>query len=148
MSSAQAAAKNAQAVLIYVSKHLPQLYKPHIAELTKGIALSNDKPSSTRNSRNHTAGTAIPDEEKMKTVEVCLQTLACVGAWDEKVVLGLADRDKRTGERVRRYVVEGNERCAKFAARLVARMRGAEGVCGALVNVSLNLTIRVLLWPN
>lgn len=77
----------------------------------------------------------------MKTVEVCLQALACVGAWDEKVVLGLADRDKRTGERVRKYVVEGNERCAKFAARLVARMRGAEGVCGALVNVSLNLTI-------
>lgn len=136
MSSAQAAAKNAQAILIYVSKHLPQLYKPHIAELTKGIALSaNDKPSSTRNSRN-TSGTASTDEEKMKSVEVCLQALACVGSWDEKVVLGLADRDKRTGERVRRYVIEGGERCAKFAARLCAKMRGAEGVCGALVNVS------------
>lgn len=144
MSSAQAAAKNAQSILVYVSKHLPQLYKPHIAELTKGIALSNDKPSSTRNSRNHTAGTTATDEEKMKSVEVCLQALACVGAWDEKVVLGLADRDKRTGERVRRYVIEGNERCAKFAARLVARMRGAEGNCAALVNVSIDLTFSLV----
>lgn len=67
-SQAQLSANNAEAVLVYISKHCPALYKPHVPELTKAIA----------------------DEKNPRLVEVCLQALAAVVKWDEK----LAPTDK------------------------------------------------------
>ena len=67
-SQAQLSANNAQVLLTAVSKHRPALYKPHLGELTKAIA----------------------DEKNPRLVEVCLQALAAVAKWDEK----LAPSDK------------------------------------------------------
>ncbi|KAJ3001786.1 hypothetical protein NUW54_g6212 [Trametes sanguinea] len=50
--------------------------------------------------------------------------------WDAK----LAPSDKRTVERVMRFVMESNARHAKFAARLIACMRNAERLCEQLVD--------------
>ena len=63
-SQAQLSANNAEAVLTFVSKHCPALYKPHIGELTKAIA----------------------DEKNSRLVEVCLQALAAVARWDAKLM--------------------------------------------------------------
>ncbi|THH15253.1 hypothetical protein EW146_g5196 [Bondarzewia mesenterica] len=107
-SQAQLSANNAEAVLICVSKHCPALYKPHVTELTKAIA----------------------DDKNPRLVEVCLQALAAVGKWDEK----LAPTDKRTTERVMRYVLQSDSRHAKFSARLLAKLRNSEEVCADIVN--------------
>lgn len=61
-------AHNAQTWLTFISKHYPALYKLHIGELSKGIS----------------------DEKNARLVEVCLQAMAAVSAWDEK----LAPADK------------------------------------------------------
>ena len=61
-------ARNAEYWLVFVSKHLPALYKSHVGELTKAIA----------------------DERNPKLVELSLQALAAVVQWDPK----LAPTDK------------------------------------------------------
>ncbi|OSD08806.1 hypothetical protein PYCCODRAFT_1380708 [Trametes coccinea BRFM310] len=104
---AQHAAYAAQLWLTYVSKHCPALYKAHIGEFSKAIA----------------------DEKNARLVEVCLHALASAAAWDAK----LAPADKRTVERVMRFVMESNARHAKFAARLIARMRNADQLCEQMV---------------
>ncbi|KAI8986667.1 armadillo-type protein [Trametes punicea] len=104
---AQHAAYAAQLLLTYVSKHCPALYKAHIGEFAKAIA----------------------DERNARLVEVCLHALAAAAAWDAKV----APTDKRTVERVMRFVMESNARHAKFAARLIACMRNSEELCGEVV---------------
>lgn len=71
-SQAQGAANHAHTLLTYLSKLSPMLYKPHIGELTKAVA----------------------DEKNTRLVEVCLQALAAVVRWDEK----LAPTDKSVFE--------------------------------------------------
>ncbi|CDO77959.1 hypothetical protein BN946_scf184971.g9 [Trametes cinnabarina] len=104
---AQHAAYAAQHWLTYVSKHCPALYKAHIGEFSKAIA----------------------DEKNARLVEACLHALAAAAAWDAK----LAPSDKRTVERVMRFVMESNARHAKFAARLIACMRNAERLCEQVI---------------
>ncbi|KAI0064905.1 cohesin-associated protein Pds5 [Artomyces pyxidatus] len=107
-SQAQLSANNAQAVLTTVSKHCPALYKPHVGELTKAIA----------------------DEKNPRLVELCLQALAAVAKWDER----LAPTDKRTAERVMRFVLDSNHRHAKFSARLLAKSKNSDETCAEVVN--------------
>lgn len=57
-------AAHAQTLLNYTSRHCPALYQSHIGELTKAIA----------------------DEKNRTLAEVCLQALAGVAGWDEKLV--------------------------------------------------------------
>lgn len=108
-SSAQLSANNAQALLTVISKHCPALYKPHIGELSKAIA----------------------EEKNPRLVEVCLQALAASVRWDEK----LAPTDRRTSERVRRYVMQSNPRHAKFSIRLLMQS-SSEDTCAELVEAS------------
>ncbi|EIW55568.1 uncharacterized protein TRAVEDRAFT_73422 [Trametes versicolor FP-101664 SS1] len=105
---AQHAAHSAQLWLTHISKHCPALYKAHIGEFSKAIA----------------------DERNARLVEACLHALAAAAAWDEK----LAPTDKRTVERVMRFVMESHPRHAKFAARLIACMRNAEELCAQVVD--------------
>ncbi|KAI0646530.1 armadillo-type protein [Trametes meyenii] len=104
---AQHAAHAAQLWLTYISKHCPALYKAHVGEFSKAIA----------------------DERNARLVESCLQALAAAAAWDPK----LAPTDKRTVERVMRFVMDSNARHAKFAARLIACMRNADDLCEEVV---------------
>ncbi|KAJ7135989.1 cohesin-associated protein Pds5 [Mycena epipterygia] len=103
------ASDNALKLLTFVSKHLPALYKSHVAELVKGVA----------------------DEKQAQLVEVSLQALAAVVRWDEKV----APTDKRTLERIKRLAIEGNFRQAKFAARFLAFSKNKATVCTEVVDV-------------
>ncbi|KZT28070.1 hypothetical protein NEOLEDRAFT_1130032 [Neolentinus lepideus HHB14362 ss-1] len=104
--------RHAQTVLTYMSKHCPAVYKPHVAELTKAIA----------------------DEKNSRLVEVCLQALAAIAMWDAK----LAPSDKRTTERLMRFVRQSNHRQAKFAARLLACSKNATELCGEVVDSITN----------
>ncbi|KAI0824810.1 armadillo-type protein [Trametes gibbosa] len=104
---AQHAAHSAQLWMSYVSKHCPALYSAHVGEFTKAIA----------------------DERNARLVETCLHALATAAAWDPK----LAPSDKRTVERVTRFVMDANPRHAKFAARLIACSRNAEQLCEQVV---------------
>ncbi|KAH9849574.1 armadillo-type protein [Lenzites betulinus] len=104
---AQHAAHSAQLWMAYVSKHCPTLYKAHVGEFTKAIA----------------------DERNARLVEACLHALAAAAAADAK----LAPSDKRTVERVMRFVMDANPRHAKFAARLIAFSRNAEELCEQVV---------------
>ncbi|GBE89081.1 armadillo-type protein [Sparassis latifolia] len=106
-SQAQVSARNAQIWMNYVSKHCPAIYQSHIGELSKAIA----------------------DERNSRLVEVCLQALSAVAGWDNKS----APTDKRTMERVMRFVMESNHRHAKFAARLLAYSKNSEGLCEQVV---------------
>lgn len=56
-------ANHAHALLTYISKHSPALYKSHISELTKAIA----------------------DDTNPTLVEIGLQALAGVVRWDDKL---------------------------------------------------------------
>ncbi|KAI0790526.1 armadillo-type protein [Abortiporus biennis] len=100
-------AHNAKVWLNHISKYYPALYQPHIGELSK----------------------AITEPKNVLLVEVSLQALAAVGKWDEKLV----PSDKRTIERVRRYVMEENLRHAKFAARILAFTKNREELCNEVV---------------
>ncbi|OCH91293.1 hypothetical protein OBBRIDRAFT_792457 [Obba rivulosa] len=106
-SQADLIAHHAQIWMTFVSKHCPAVHKSHMSELAKAIA----------------------DERNARLVEVALQALAAAATWDEK----LAPIDKRTVERVMRYVRGSNVRHAKFAARLLAALRNAEELCGQVV---------------
>ncbi|KAG0700591.1 armadillo-type protein [Suillus ampliporus] len=99
--------KHAQTLLTYISKHCPALYKPHISELTKAIA----------------------DEKNPRLVEVGMQALAAVSRSDE----ALAINDKRTLERVMRYVLGSNARIAKFAARILVASKEHDDLCAEAV---------------
>ncbi|PSR74380.1 hypothetical protein PHLCEN_2v9888 [Hermanssonia centrifuga] len=100
-------ARSAQIWLSYISKHCPALYKLHVGELSKAIA----------------------DEKNIALVEVCLQAYAAVAQWDEK----LAPSDKRTLERLQRFVVDSNHRHAKFAARLLSYTKHRSEICAEMV---------------
>ncbi|TFK49359.1 hypothetical protein OE88DRAFT_1646400 [Heliocybe sulcata] len=104
--------RHAQTVLSYASKHCPAVYKPHVAELTKAIA----------------------DEKKPRLIEVCLQALAAVAKWDAK----LAPSDKRTTERLMRFVHQSNPRHAKFAARLLTCSKNSSELCSEVINTIAN----------
>ncbi|KAI0747029.1 armadillo-type protein [Daedaleopsis nitida] len=103
----QQTAHAAQLWMTYMSKHCPALYQSHIGEFSKAIA----------------------DERNARLVEVCLHALAAAAMADAKV----APSDKRTVDRVKKYVMEANPRHAKFAARLMACMKNAENLCGEVV---------------
>ncbi|OBZ77502.1 Sister chromatid cohesion protein pds5 [Grifola frondosa] len=107
-SLAQASAHNAQIWMSYVSKHCPAIHKSHIGEFSKAIA----------------------DDKNTQLVEVCLQALAAVAMWDNR----LTPSDKRTTERVMRFVMDSNYRHAKFAARILACSKNAEDLCGEVVD--------------
>ncbi|KAI0264684.1 armadillo-type protein [Gloeopeniophorella convolvens] len=111
-SQAQLLANNSQAILSSISKHCPSIYKAHIGELTKAIA----------------------DEKNPRLVEVCLQALASLTNWDEK----LAPGDKRTGERVTRSVLEDNHRHAKHSARLLGKLKNGEKLSSDAVDTIAN----------
>ncbi|KZP25702.1 ARM repeat-containing protein [Athelia psychrophila] len=97
----------AQTLLIYMSKNYPALYQLHVGELAKALA----------------------DEKNPKLVEVSLQALAAVAQLDEKHV----PHDKRTLDRVMRYVLDTNARHAKFAARLFAFSKNRDELCAEVV---------------
>ncbi|KAH7882429.1 armadillo-type protein [Phlebopus sp. FC_14] len=98
---------HAQQLLIFISKHCSALYKPHVSELTKAIA----------------------DEKNTLLVEIAMQALAAVVRSDES----LAVLDRRTMERVVRFALGENSRVAKFAARLLASLKGHEDQCIEIV---------------
>ncbi|EMD34698.1 hypothetical protein CERSUDRAFT_116889 [Gelatoporia subvermispora B] len=100
-------AHHAQTWMTHVSKHCPAIHKSHVSELSKAVA----------------------DERNARLVEVALQALAAVAGWDAK----LAPSDKRTVERVMRYVRGSNARHAKFAARLLATLKNADELCSQVV---------------
>ncbi|PIL27726.1 hypothetical protein GSI_10879 [Ganoderma sinense ZZ0214-1] len=104
---AQQAAHAAQTWMTFVSKHCPALYKAHIGEFSKAIA----------------------DEKNARLVEVCLHALAAAAMWDAKI----APSDKRTVERVMRFVMDANPRHAKFASRLIVCMKNGEQLCTQVV---------------
>ena len=58
-------AHHAKVCLQFISKHCPAMYKLHVGELAKGIS----------------------DERNEGLVEVCLQALAAVEAWDKGVAV-------------------------------------------------------------
>ncbi|EGO03586.1 hypothetical protein SERLA73DRAFT_46084 [Serpula lacrymans var. lacrymans S7.3] len=103
----QSSGKHAQTLLTYVSKHCPTLYKPHVSELTKSIA----------------------DEKNPKLVEVSLHALASLVASDNT----LSVLDRRTTERIMRFVLESNPRHAKYAARLLALSKDRDALCTEVV---------------
>ncbi|KDQ60158.1 hypothetical protein JAAARDRAFT_711869 [Jaapia argillacea MUCL 33604] len=107
-SRGEVTANNAFLLLTFISKHCPQLYKPHIGELTKAIA----------------------DEKNGMLVEATLQALAAVVKWDEK----LCPNDKRTPERLMRFVLQSNRRHAKFAARLLTFCKDHDQLCEDVIN--------------
>jgi sister-chromatid-cohesion protein PDS5 len=127
-SQTQLTANHAQILLKFVSKHSPAIYKPHVGELAKAIA----------------------DEKNTRLVEVCLQALAAVVRWDDKLApsdksvkrfsrpilfLMLPRDDRRTTERVMHYVLDSNPRHGKFAARLLAFCKNREETCAQVVEV-------------
>ncbi|KAI0938430.1 hypothetical protein AcW1_001836 [Taiwanofungus camphoratus] len=107
-SHAQLSAQNARVWMNYISKHFPTILQSHIGELSK----------------------AISDEKNTRLVEVCLQALAAVASWDNK----LAPSDKRTIDRLMRFVMSQNHRSAKFSARLLTALKNAEELCEQVVN--------------
>ncbi|KAJ7637138.1 armadillo-type protein [Roridomyces roridus] len=100
-------ADNASKLIRYIAKHLPALFKSHIAELVKGLA--------------------APDPI---LVEVSLQALSALVKWDEKV----GPTDKRTIDRIKRLALEGTCRQAKFAARFLAFSKEKAVVCAEVVD--------------
>ncbi|KAF9818035.1 hypothetical protein IEO21_02996 [Rhodonia placenta] len=106
-SQAELIAHNAETWMRYISKHCPQLLQSHVPELAKAIA----------------------DERNARLVEVCLQSLAAVANWDRKLV----PSDKRTSERVSRFVMSSHARHAKFAARIMTCMKDSEDLCVQVV---------------
>ncbi|KAJ3482805.1 hypothetical protein NLI96_g6741 [Meripilus lineatus] len=62
-------------------------------------------------------------------VEVCLQALSAAAQSDKK----LAPSDKRTFDRLMRYVVDSNHRHAKFAIRLLMSWKNHEEICDEVV---------------
>jgi sister-chromatid-cohesion protein PDS5 len=129
-SQAHLAANNAQILLSFTSKHCPALYKPHIGELTKAIA----------------------DEKNPRLVEICLQALSSAVKWDSQLAsndksgpvnlcmailppLTLMSCNRKTNERIMRYVLESRPRHAKFAVRLLACSRNSDEVCTQIVEV-------------
>lgn len=130
-SEKQSSTHNAKTILAYISKYCPALYKPHVGELVKAIA----------------------DEKNDMLVEVCLQALAAVAKWDDKLVPNDKSASqsynmtpllllicsnlicRRTTERVMRYVSEANPRHAKYAARLLAFSKKREELCTTVVEV-------------
>ncbi|KAH9928578.1 armadillo-type protein [Amylocystis lapponica] len=107
-SQGQVSARNAQICMNYISKYCPAILKVHVSELSRAIA----------------------DEKNARLVEVSLQALAAVASWDSK----LTPSDKRTVERVMRYVMSPNARHAKFSARLISCLKNAEELCGQIVD--------------
>ncbi|KAH9932198.1 armadillo-type protein [Fomitopsis serialis] len=106
-SQGDALAQNAQIWMNHIAKHGPAVYKSHVGELSKAIA----------------------DEKNARLVEVCLQGLAAVSQFDKK----LAPSDKRTLDRVMKFVMSSNARHAKFAARILAHCKDSEEACGTVV---------------
>ena len=115
-------ARIAKTWLAFVSKHQPPLYKHHVGELSKAIA----------------------NEANPVLVETSLQALAVVAKWDEK----LAPNDKRTLERLRRFVMDSNHRHAKFAARVLACTTGRDELCAGVVEVILTAHLITLISNN
>ncbi|CCM05112.1 uncharacterized protein FIBRA_07319 [Fibroporia radiculosa] len=107
-SQAEMSAHNAQIWMNFISKHCPAIYQSHVGELAKAIA----------------------DDKNARLVEVCLQALAAVASWDNK----LAPNDRRTADRVMRFVLQSNIRHAKFSARLLTCFKNAEELCGQVVD--------------
>ncbi|KAF7975521.1 hypothetical protein HWV62_9337 [Athelia sp. TMB] len=103
----QSLANIAQTILIYITKNYPVLYQPHVGELAKALA----------------------DEKNPNLVEVSLQALSAVARSDEKQ----APHEKRTLDRVMRYVLDTNARHAKFSARLLAFSKDRDELCAEVV---------------
>ncbi|KZT68344.1 hypothetical protein DAEQUDRAFT_812146 [Daedalea quercina L-15889] len=106
-SQADALAQNAQIWMNHTAKHGPAIFKAHVGELSKAIA----------------------DEKNTRLVEACLQALAAVSHFDNK----LTPSDKRTLDRVMRFVMSSNLRHAKFAARILAECKDSIEMCVTVV---------------
>ncbi|KAI5121999.1 hypothetical protein M0805_001831 [Coniferiporia weirii] len=102
-SQIQVNANNAEALLVMMSKHCPSVHRAHVSEFSKAIA----------------------DEKNPRLVEVCLQALASVCRSEP----GITQSDKRTTERLMRYVRGTHPRHAKFAARILAFAKDKEELC-------------------
>ena len=102
-------AQSARTWLTFISKHQPPLYKHHVGELSKAIA----------------------NEANPTLVETSLQALAVVARWDPK----LAPGDRRTLDRLRRFVMDSDHRHAKFAARVLACTANCDDVCATIIQV-------------
>ena len=77
-------------------------------------------------------GSAPANEGNPLLVETTLQALSVVAKWDEK----LAPNDKRTLDRLRRFVMDSNPRHAKFAARVMACTTSRDDLCSVVVEVN------------
>jgi sister chromatid cohesion protein PDS5 len=124
-SQAQLSAKNAHAILTYVSRHCPSLHKLHVTELVKAIA----------------------DEKKPKLVDVFLHALSSLAQWDKALVptdksvnyctliLSLTLSYRRFVDRITRFVLESGHKRAKFSARLLCCFKNRDDLCAEAVNV-------------
>ncbi|THH06894.1 hypothetical protein EW145_g3765 [Phellinidium pouzarii] len=102
-SQAQIVAKNAEILLTTMSKNCPALHRAHVSEFVKAIA----------------------DEKNPHLVEVCLRALAAVCRSEPAIT----PNDKRTMERLVRYVRGTHPRHTKFAARIIAFAKNNEVLC-------------------
>lgn len=93
---------NAQKLLQLVIKHRPSIYISHVPELIK----------------------VIVEEKNSTLVELCLHALASVASIVPSICHSL---DKKTMDRVSRYVKDGTRLQAKFAARLLGVVAAGQG---------------------
>lgn len=104
------------------------IFKPHVSELGKCISDDNDP----------------------RLVDACLQGLAAVSRAEPEVApndkyvytseswsLFLTVGDRRSIERLMRYVRSTNHRHAKYAARVLCFVKDKEELCAEIVEVRL-----------
>ncbi|KIJ30528.1 hypothetical protein M422DRAFT_36533 [Sphaerobolus stellatus SS14] len=113
-SEEEAYARCAKTALDYVCKHCPGVYKAHVGELVRALAVGE------------TEGDEEGGKGNERLVEVALRGLAALG-WEAN--------DKRTKERLAKYVQSANVRHAKFAVRVIRHLKDAEEVAGRVVSV-------------
>ncbi|KAF9482670.1 hypothetical protein BDN70DRAFT_399452 [Pholiota conissans] len=116
-AKAQVSATGAHRLMVEISKHAPALYKPHIGELCKVIAGSDEKGKGK-------------GKEDTKAVESALMALANVVKWNEKLGSTI---DKKTNERIMNLAMGEDWRQAKFAARYLAFCKSKATSCSTLV---------------
>ncbi|PWY99706.1 ARM repeat-containing protein [Testicularia cyperi] len=98
-SDTEAFRSSAQELLEFMAKRCPQMFAMHVPELCRAL-LADDTGSASN----------------VVLTTVCLQALASVAQWNvSKVSL-----DKRTVERLSRYVLKGTPEQSKFAAKLLS----------------------------
>nr|WJN24946.1 cohesin maintenance factor [Tranzscheliella williamsii] len=94
MSDAEASRASSQELLEFMAKRCPEMFAMHVPELCK----------------------ALFEENNTLLAQTCLRALAAVAQWNAAKV----QLDKKTVERLAKYVLKGTPLQSKFAAKLLA----------------------------